>query len=126
MTIKGYFNLRNEPVIALTVGSSLIEVLVDTGFNGSLIIPPSIAKGLELEFERGLEEFCSVTGEVFLASPCSMEIEWFGKRITVSVSACEQVKEAILGSQMLKNCRLTIDYLRHTVSIRECHQGRSG
>ncbi len=33
MKIKGHFNLRNEPVIALTVGSSLIEVLVDTGFN---------------------------------------------------------------------------------------------
>jgi clan AA aspartic protease len=126
MQMNGYFNPRDEPVIVLTVGSSRIEVLVDTGFNGSLIIPTSLARTLELGFERGLAEFCSVTGEVFLASPCSREIGWFGQRIKVSVAACAEVKEAILGSQMLKDCRLTIDYNRRTVSIRESYQRRSG
>jgi predicted aspartyl protease len=46
MQIDGYFNLNGEPVIELDVGSSRIEVLVDTGFNGSLIIPSQIGNRL--------------------------------------------------------------------------------
>ena len=121
MQMNGYFNLRDEPVIGLNAGSSLIEVLVDTGFNGSLILPTALAKSLDLQFERGLSEFCSVTGEVFLASPCSMEIGWFGQRIRVPVATCIEVNEAILGSQMLKGCRLAIDYGYRTVTIRESY-----
>ncbi len=44
MQIDGYFNTRGEPVIRLDVGSSRIEVLVDTGFNGGLIIPDQLAR----------------------------------------------------------------------------------
>jgi len=31
MNMDGYFNLRNEPVVRLHVGSLSIEMLVDTG-----------------------------------------------------------------------------------------------
>ena len=119
MQIDGYFNARNEPVIRLDVGSSSIEVLVDTGFNGSLIIPDQLAEGLDIKYDRGLEELYSVTGEMFLASGCSMEISWLGQRIRVPVATCAQVSEAILGGQMLKDCLLTIDYTNRTVTIVE-------
>ena len=69
MQMDGYFNARDEPVIGLDVGPSLIEVLVETGFNGGLVIPTPLARGLALKFEKGFEEFYSVTGEMFLASP---------------------------------------------------------
>ena len=39
--MDGYFNSRNEPVVRLDVGSVSVEVLVDTGFDGSLIIQDS-------------------------------------------------------------------------------------
>ena len=106
MQIDGYFNLNDEPVIELAVGSSRLEVLVDTGFNGSLIIPSQIGNRLDLKFE-GPEEFQSVTGEVFLADAYSVEVEWIGN-------------EAILGGNMLKDCRLTIDYGHRTVTIVAC------
>jgi clan AA aspartic protease len=108
MQIDGHFNLNGEPAIELDVGSSRIEVLVDTGFNGSLIIPSQIANRLNLGFE-GPEEFQSVTGEVFLADAYSVEVEWIGKRIRVAVAAGKHVNEAILGGNMLKDSRLTID-----------------
>ncbi len=119
MQINGYFNVRDEPVIRLDVGSSHIEVLVDTGFNGGLTIPDQMAEGLEIKYDRGLEELYSVTGEVFLASGCSMEISWLGQHIRVPVATSAQVGEAILGGQMLKDCLLTIDYGRRTVTIVE-------
>jgi clan AA aspartic protease len=117
MTIDGYFNARDEPVIRLEVGSAQIEFLVDTGFNGSLIMPDEMASGLEIKYDRGLEELYSVTGEMFLASGCSMEIGWFGERIRVPVVTSAEVSEAILGGQMLKGCRLIIDYGQHTVTV---------
>jgi predicted aspartyl protease len=43
MQIDGYFNAHDEPVIRLDVGSQSIEVLLDTGFGGGLIIPSHVA-----------------------------------------------------------------------------------
>ena len=117
MQIDGYFNLRNDPVIKLDVGSSEVEFLVDTGFNGGLIIPNEVAQGLDINYDRGLEEFSSVTGTTFLASGCSMMITWFGEAIRVPVATSAEVTEAILGGKMLKDCRLVIDYVDATVTI---------
>ncbi|PYS31302.1 MAG: hypothetical protein DMF75_14775 [Acidobacteria bacterium] len=117
MQIDGYFNVRDEPVIKLDVGSSQIEFLIDTGFSGGMIIPDRLAKGLDINYDRGLEEFSSVTGETFLASGCSMTITWFGQSIRVPVATSEKVELAILGGNMLKGCRLIIDYVKRTVTI---------
>ena len=116
MQIDGHFNLSDEPVVELDLGSSRIELLVDTGFNGSLIIPSKIANRLDLRFE-GPEEFQSVTGEMFLADAYSVEVGWLGSKIRVPVAASKHIKEAILGGHMLRHCRLTIDYGDRTVSI---------
>ena len=116
MQTFGYFNLSDEPVIELGIGSSRLELLVDTGFNGSLIIPSQMANRLDLRFE-GPEEFQSVTGEVFLADAYSVELDWFGDRVRVAVAASKHVNEAILGGHMLRDCRLTIDYGKRAVMI---------
>lgn len=120
MQLDGYFNVSDEPVIEIDAGSSHIEVLVDTGFNGSLIIPMQKFNQLRpiLKFE-GPEELTSVTGETFLADAYSMKIDWLGKSIRVAVATCKEVSEAILGSYMLKDCRLIIDYGHRTVTIIE-------
>jgi clan AA aspartic protease len=116
MQVNGYFNARDEPVIKLEFGSVSVEILVDTGFNGSLLIPSYIANQLDLTFE-GPEEFQSVTGEPFLADAYSTEIDWLGTKITVPLATSREVGEAILGSKMLKNCQLTIDYGNRIVTI---------
>jgi predicted aspartyl protease len=54
---------------------------------------------------------------VFLADAYSVEVEWIGKRIRVAVAASKNVNEAILGGNMLKDSRLTIDYGGRTVTI---------
>jgi clan AA aspartic protease len=116
--MDGYFNLSDEPVVELDVGSSRLEFLVDTGFNGSLIVPSQIANRLDLRFE-GPEEFQSVTGEAFLADAYSVEVDWLGQKVRVAVAASKHVKESIPGGHMLKNCRLTVDYGNRIVSIVE-------
>jgi len=118
MNMDGYFNLRNEPVVRLHVGSLSIEMLVDTGFDGSLIVPAELADNMDLKFEAH-QDFLSVTGETFFASTCSTEIDCLGKRTKVAVARCGKLDEAILGSHMLRDCRLTVDYGYRTITIVE-------
>jgi len=75
MRIDGYFNPNDEPAINLHLISTSIEVLIDTGFAGSLIIPEHLSTGLVLHFE-GFEEFYTVTGHVFVAPAYSLEVGW--------------------------------------------------
>ena len=118
MHMQGCFNSNNEPVVRLDVGSLSVEVLIDTGFDGSLIIPGTVADNMNLRFEAH-QDFLSVTGEPFFASACSTEIYWLGRRIRVAVARCGEVSEALLGSHMLRDSRLIIDYRHRTVSILE-------
>jgi hypothetical protein len=99
-----YHRLRKS---AYVTEIASLDYLVN--INGGLIMPDEMADGLEIRYDRGLEELYSVPGEMFLASGCSMEIGWFGERIRVPVVTSAQVSEAILGGQMLKSCRLIID-----------------
>ena len=118
MQMNGYFNARNELVIRLQLDSMYVEILIDTGFEGDLIIPSHIVDQLKPEFE-GFEEFYSVTGEQIVARAYSIEIDWLGKVTRMPIVVNSKINEAILGSQMLKNCRLTIDYGHRTVTIVE-------
>ena len=61
MRVDGYFNTNDQPAMKLDLITSSIEVLIDTGFAGSLIIPEHLSTGLELHFE-GFEEFYTATG----------------------------------------------------------------
>ena len=116
MRVDGYFNASDEPAINLTLDSTSIEALIDTGFLGSLIVPRHLASDLELRFE-GFEKFHTVTGQVFVAPAYTLEANWLGRRLRLPIAISTDVHEALLGSQLLKNCVLTIDYANRSVSI---------
>lgn len=116
MRLEGYFNANDEPAIRLELIPGSIEVLIDTGFAGSLILPEHLAKGLTLHFD-GFEEFFTVTGDVFVAPSYSMDLGWLGEQVRIPVAVSRDVKEALLGGEMLKNCVLTIDYEGRLVNI---------
>ena len=97
------------------MGSGAIEVLIDTGFSGSLIIPQTVANDLALNFE-GVEEFYTATGQMFLAPAYTVAISWF-ERLKAPIAVSADVREALLGGQMLEGCRLRIDYAERTVQI---------
>ncbi len=116
MRIHGYFNENDEPALKLDLISKLIEVLIDTGFAGSLVVPQNLSDDLVLQFE-GFEEFYTVTGQLFVAPAYSVEANWFGERIRIAIAISSDVKESLLGSHMLKHCRLTIDYRNRMLMI---------
>jgi len=116
MTIEGYFNENDEPALTLDLVAISIEVLIVTGFAGGLIVPEAIANRLTLQFE-GVEEFYTVTGQMFTAPAYFVLVNWFGDRLKVPMAVSSEVKDALLGSQMLRGSRLTIDYRERRVQI---------
>ena len=116
MTIEGYFNNNDEPAVTLDFASTSIEVLIDTGFAGSLIVPQSFANDLTLHFE-GVEEFYTATGQLFTAPAYFAFVDWFGQQLKVTIAVSAEIREALLGNQMLSGCWLTIDYAERTVKV---------
>src|SRR2546422_11162805 len=102
MQIDGYFNANDEPVIQLDLGTGTIEILVDTGFAGSVILPDPLAAGLALRFE-GFEEFYTATWQLFSAPAYSLEVNWFGKQIKAAAAVSPRGAEAKLEGQLLKS-----------------------
>lgn len=117
MQLDGYFNAQGEPAIQLNLGAGNLEVLIDTGFAGWLIVPTSYAIGPRDHQFEGFGEFCTATGEIFAASIHFLEIDWLNQPTRVEVAVSPNVVEAALGGQMLSDCLLSIDYYNRTVTI---------
>lgn len=65
MQLDGYFNARGEPAIQLDLGGVNLEVLIDTGFAGWLIVPANFDNTLGLRCE-GFEEFTPLPDKLSL------------------------------------------------------------
>ena len=102
---------RRRPTVLLTVfGPNKqiddIEVIVDTGFSGSLALPPGDVATLGLPFanyyDAGLADGSRLRIAVHEAT-----IIWHGSRRTVLVMATG--KRALLGMSLIEGSRLTLD-----------------
>jgi clan AA aspartic protease len=125
MQIDGIVNSNGEPVIKLNVGSVSVEALVDTGFNGFLVIAFDVARQLEnahqlsLENYRGSAPYYSATEEEFEVAVYEIEIEWLGNSRRLPVAISPRINETLIGSQLLEDCRLIVDYGHRSVTISE-------
>ena len=81
------------------------------------MIPEVLANDLDLKFGGALGEFQSATGELIPVSNYPVEINWLRRRIRISLATSSQVREPLLGGDMLRDCCLIIDYRRRTVLI---------
>lgn len=120
-TIDGYvdFSRLFPMVIAKLISSANKEIelpaIVDTGYNGEVILPESKIQ------EMGFEFLGTIDGE--LANGQIVEIElfkgrlkWFDKVQEVAVGA-SQSDDTLLGTLLLANSELNIDFKQGQVKI---------
>jgi len=106
-------NLREALVeIRLTRG---FECVVDTGFDGALIVPTSVAKRLGLPVVARLR-FELVGGQQMTADVALGEIEWLGEHRSVEVIMSEG-DDALVGTELFDRAKLLIDYANRQVTI---------
>ena len=117
--VEGYVDIYGNPVIELVVEGELskvrIPMIVDTGFNGDLCIP------IPLAVELGVQLID--TAQVELADgTMSEELVFAGKahlgeRSWRAEIYLTQSNEALIGTRLLKDEVLRIDFPRRQLTI---------
>jgi clan AA aspartic protease len=99
----------------LTTNGETVECLVDTGFNGSLMLPRSEAVRLKLTV-LGRVSIIGVGRARSIAGIAELEVEWLGQTRAVEVIISDG-DDALLGTLMLDGSRFVVDYISYTMTI---------
>ncbi len=113
---KGIVNDYLEAVlqIRLTNGAT-IECVLDTGFNGWLLLPRKFVEANSLLFV-GREEVVMVGKISTEIDTAAAEVNWLGSDSSFHTFVSE-TDEALIGVEMLVDSILEIDYKNRTVKI---------
>lgn len=95
--------------------SKEILAWVDTAFNGTLVIPKSQIDELQLVVESSAEAVLA-DGTIVQLETFGCAVQWFGKTYDTQVVPNDG-EFALLGTMLLANRKLEIDYAAMTVNI---------
>ena len=113
---KGFVNEYLEAVLSVRlVNGSNVECILDTGFNGSLLLPRKFIEDNSMLLV-GREPVVMVEQNIIEVDVVAGEINWLGGKSLVRVLVSE-TDEALIGTQMLVDSALEIDYKNKTVKI---------
>ena len=104
--------------VAIAVASDAplqsIEIWIDTGCTGELVLPRALIENLGLA-SHGAVQVILADGATHLSETFVCNIEWFGERRTVEVVANNSFP--LLGVGLLLGHTLKIDYASLTLSV---------
>lgn len=119
--MSGYVDGNNRALFSVSVRSTpsgegtTLEAWIDTAFDGHFVFSSNLIESLGLESlvetEAILADGTKVTLETFVAY-----LDWFEDSIPVQVVANEG-QFPLLGTALLANRRLLIDYQQRTVEV---------
>ena len=113
---EGSVNVRREAWLQLrTAEGEALDCLIDTGFDGALVLPRSEASRLNLTM-LGRVPIIGVGRMRSVADIAELEVEWLGetRAVEVIVSGGD---DSLLGTLLLDGSRLVIDYVNYTVTV---------
>lgn len=110
--IRGAVNTNNELVIPLRVrgpvGNVLaLEAVIDTGFNGSMTLPPSVVAALGLAYRAGRPTQLG-DGTSRVLDTYDAEVEWDGFWIAGTVTETGTVP--LVGTRLLAGHEMYVEF----------------
>jgi clan AA aspartic protease len=99
----------------LSTNGEIIECLIDTGFNGALVLPRAEAVRLNLTV-LGRVPIIGVGRSRQIADIAELEIEWLGQSRAVEVIISDG-DDSLFGTELLDGSRLVVDYVAYTVTV---------
>ena len=100
--------------IELSNGANF-ECLLDTGFQGTIVVPRQFAEQHALEI-TGREAFIGAENSSIEFDTAIAEIKWLGDIFVLPILVSESI-EALIGVDMFVDTILEIDYINSTVKI---------
>lgn len=112
----GSINARREAWLRVrTSGGETLDFLIDTGFDGALVLPRAEATRLSLTV-LGRVPIIGVGRMRSVADIAELEVEWLGENRAVEVIISDG-EDSLLGTLMLDGSRLVVDYVNYTVTV---------
>ena len=123
-TIEGRLNDDGLPVIALDLigGTRPLAALVDTGFDGELLVYYDDLRsiGIEARVDRIVQARLADGSEATLLG-AMLTVNWYGDARAVRADLVPAIRPAsalpLLGCRLLRDSRVDIDFPRGTVLI---------
>ncbi len=113
---KGEVNTKLETWTSIrAVNRASIQCLLDTGFNGSLMLDRRTANELGLSV-LGKVPILTVGSGRIVTDVAEIEIEWLGRREWAEVIISDS-DDHLVGTQLLRNAELLINYKTGKVTI---------
>ena len=126
--IKGEISLSGSPIIETKVIGSKTEVtlegILDTGFDGHLCLPTTIAVSLGLELIK-LRNSELADGTILEDEPVFLgKMEWNGDIIDVDIVLTKS-DDTLLGTALLRGMEVRLNYLTDEIVIEKVERVRS-
>ena len=119
--LTGRVDDHGRPLVSLVVRHPVdaahveLQALIDTGFTGSVLLPPAVAASLSLPRRVGTPVVLA-DGSFSAFETCELRVEWFGA-VRDLIGYIAAGDRALIGLLLLEDCRLTIDYPARTVTL---------
>lgn len=113
---EGSVNAQREAWLTINgANGDTVECLIDTGFNGSLMLPRETVDRLNLTI-LGRVPIIAAGGAKSIADVAELEIRWLDARRPVEVIISDG-DDSLIGTELFASARLVIDYIAHTATI---------
>jgi clan AA aspartic protease len=113
---SGSVNALREAIVTIRFAKGEeFDCLVDTGFDGALMLPAPVVARLKLSIVARLV-FELAGGARMAADVALAEVEWLGGRRDVEVIV-SQSNDALMGTELFEDTQLVIDYRKGLVII---------
>ena len=113
--IQGEVTDDYVPMIVLECGGQRWPTIIDSGFNGELELPELLRPHVNAQFAGRVTSFLAanqrVEEDVYL-----VDFTFDGRHVQAQATFVDSA-EILLGTGMLRECRLEIDFPKRTVSI---------
>lgn len=112
----GSINARREAWLRVcTSEGETLDCLIDTGFDGALVLPRSDASRLNLEI-LGRVPVIGVGRIRSVVDIAELEVKWLGESRAVEVIVSDG-DDSLLGTELLDGSRLVVDYINYIVTV---------
>jgi len=103
------------PMATVVIGAHEIECVIDTGFDGSLMLPTNIIQKFDLKKATTIQ--CLLAdGTLSQKDLFEGEIIWLGQKITTRIVAMD-ADFALIGMKLLADARTTMHPAKNILTI---------
>ena len=115
--IRGVVSEERVPRVELVIAGQRVWAVVDTGFNGDLELPDSLQDKLDCIFLARRRSLLAA-GMVVEEDVYRVLLEFDGRQVEAEVTFAPG-QEALIGTGLLADYRLEVDFVRRTVELRK-------